>query len=170
MSPTAEIQKSHSAPEQFHNQKTTFNSHDYLTFDKDFESERKDLYNTVITDYKQNLEISLRNKFIKELKINNDFFEGIDNEQLSYWVFAAIQKIVECNAKSVSVEITSNKEILFTAICPNFNLYLDLFCENEINEFVEVVINAYKEKKCVFTIGGSFSSSIKALSQFNSQK
>ena len=59
---------------------------------------------------------------------------------------------------------------MFTAICPNFNLYLDLFCENEINEFVEVVINAYKEKKCVFTVGGSFGICIKALSKFNSQK
>ena len=170
MSSIAEIHKTHSIPEQLCNQKTTFNSQDYLTFDNDFESERKDLYNTVATDYKQNLEISSRNKFIKELKINSDFLKGIDNEQLSYWAFAAIQKIVECNAKNVSIEITSNKEVLFTAVCPNFNLYLDLFCENEINEFVEVVINAYREKKCVFTVGGSFGICIKALRKFNSQK
>jgi hypothetical protein len=170
MSTATEITQFQSISRQLYNQKNTFNSQDYFTFDKDFECERKDLYETVVTDYKQNLNISLRNKFKKELEINSIFFKEIDNEQLSYWVYAVIQKIVDCNARNVSIEVTSNKQILFTAICPNFNLYLDLFCENEINEFVEVVINAYKEKKCVFTVGGSFGNSIKALSQFNSQK
>lgn len=146
------------------NGKQLINSIEYYTIDESYKAERNELVNALNPVGKLN--ISLRNKFEKQININNSYFEDIDMEQLRYWVFATIQKIAEIQPNGVSLEVTSDKSVLFTVICSNFNLYLDLFFENEINEFVEVVINATKDKKIVFSIGGKFNYAIGEFKEF----
>jgi hypothetical protein len=144
--------------------KQLINSIEYFPIDEVFKAERIELIRTL--NPVEKLNISLRNKFEKQININKVYFENIDTEQLRYWVFATIQKIADLQPNGVSLEVTSDKSVLFTAICPNFNLYLDLFFENEINEFVEVVINATKDKKTVFSIGGKFNYAIGEFKEF----
>lgn len=144
--------------------KQLINSTEYFPIDELFKAERIELIRALNSVEKLN--ISLRNKFEKQVNINKVYFENIDMEQLKYWVFATIQKIADIQPNGVSLEVTSDKSVLFTAICPNFNLYLDLFFENEINEFVEVVINATKDKKTIFSIGGKFNYAIGEFREF----
>lgn len=146
------------------NQSTFINSIEYCTIDESYKAERKELFNAL--NPVEKLNISLRNKFKKQINVNKTNFDNIDMEQLKYWVFATIQKIADIQPNGVSLEVTSDKSVLFTAICPNFNLYLDLFFENEINEFVEVVINATKDKKTIFSIGGKFNYAIGEFKEF----
>ena len=162
--PYALYSKETSSKNTSNNQPTFINSTEYYSIDESYRAERNELFNALNPVGKLN--ILLRNKFEKQININEFYFEDVDMEQLRYWVFATIQKIADLQPSGVGLEITSDKSVLFTAICPNFNLYLDLFFNNEINEFVEVVINATKDKKTIFSIGGKFNYAIGGFREF----
>lgn len=149
---------------QLGSQSSFINSVEYYTIDESYKAERKELVSAL--NPVEKLNISLRNKFGKQINVNETYFENIDMEQVRYWVFATIQKVADLQPNGVNLEVTSDKSVLFTALCPNFNLYLDLFFENEINEFVEVVINATKDKKTVFSVGGKYDYAIREFREF----
>jgi hypothetical protein len=117
-----------------------------------------------------NKAISLRKKFDSLYSLKSNFLKGIDYETIEFCVLAIISNIVECDPHGVSIEITEDKSILFTAKCTDFNLYIDLFFENEIDDYAETVINIYKDKKNIYSFGGNFSDTIKDFKQNFIQK
>lgn len=105
--------------------------------------------------------IEYRKRFDILFEEKKTLFSDIDRETINFCILSVISNIMECNPLALNIEITEDISILFTAKCDNFNLYFDLYFDNEIGDYAETVINVYQSKQNIYSFGGSFLHTIK---------
>jgi len=59
------------------------------------------------------------------------------------------------DSKFVKVDLSNDNSVFFQSKIDDFNVYFELFFEENNNSDVEAIANIYKDGECVFAFGGS---------------
>lgn len=67
------------------------------------------------------------------------------------------------NISYIKYDWTDNKTIFCQISINNYNIYIEIFFDNDLKDIIETIIGVYKDKDCKLAYGGMLSECLKRI-------